>query len=378
LPTAVRFHPRVARKTHSIIDLPSKSWRRIVVLHAPRHQPSLMTQPASYRAALTGRGSAHPIFELWPSQAAAIREGFLTDESWVLSLPTSAGKTFLAELKAVRALQRSPSGLVLYVAPYVALANQVVERLRPRLQQAGLAEPMIWTGSYEIDPDVQNLGNLVVTTPEKFDFIIRSNLEDDSRSQDLADRLRLVILDECHVLATERGLTYEMLISRLKNKFPRVQVCAMSAVVGNPDSIATWITGDAERVTTSNWRPTETNFYVYMKSGEVLDGTRNTVASASPWKTARKGAVSAVRSLARSGEWPVFVLETRRDWAEAICSEIAETVEPDEWPVSPDAVSAREKVAVRSPGRRFSSSGEHQDGSCISPCRPAAFFAIRD
>jgi hypothetical protein len=303
--------------------------------------------PASYKAALTGRGSAHPIFELWPSQAAAVRDGFLADESWVLSLPTSAGKTFLAELKAVRTLQRAPTALVLYVAPYVALANQVAERLRPRLQQAGLAEPIIWTGSYEIDPDVQNLGNLVVTTPEKFDFVIRAYLEEDARSQDLTERLKLVVLDECHVLATERGLTYEMLISRLKNRFPGVQICAMSAVVGNPGAIATWITGDSDNVTTSGWRPTETSFYVYMKNGEVLDGSRSTVASASPWATARKGGVTAVRALAQSGEWPVFVMETRRDWAEAICSEIADAVEPNEWPVSPDALSARERVAVR-------------------------------
>src|SRR5207247_8206042 len=58
----------------------------------------------SYLSQLTGGGSSTPIYELWPSQAAALEEGFLNHRSWVLSLPTSSGKTFLAELRIAAAL----------------------------------------------------------------------------------------------------------------------------------------------------------------------------------------------------------------------------------------------------------------------------------
>ena len=77
------------------------------------------------------------LFELLPPQRAALREGGLLDaasQAIVVELPTSGGKTALAEFRIVQALNQfsDDNGWVAYVAPTRALVSQIARRLRRR------------------------------------------------------------------------------------------------------------------------------------------------------------------------------------------------------------------------------------------------------
>jgi len=64
------------------------------------------------------------IVEFWPAQLKAIHNNLLTSEDgFVVQMPTSAGKTFIAELAILSALTLHPQSRCLYIAPYRALGE---------------------------------------------------------------------------------------------------------------------------------------------------------------------------------------------------------------------------------------------------------------
>lgn len=84
---------------------------------------------------LTTRERARPIFEMLPPQRRTLREEGLLGSghrSVVVSLPTSSGKTFIAEFRILQALNQfdQENGWVAYLAPTRALVNQLATRLR--------------------------------------------------------------------------------------------------------------------------------------------------------------------------------------------------------------------------------------------------------
>ena len=75
-------------------------------------------------------------------------------------------------------------------------------------------------------------------------------------------RFRLVVADEVHLLnEAERGPTLEVVLARLMQINPDIQILALSATINNVDEIAEWL--KAEYVTTE-WRP------VTLKEGVLL------------------------------------------------------------------------------------------------------------
>jgi len=87
---------------------------------------------------------------------------------------------------------------------------------------------------------------ILMTTPESLEVMLVSQR---SPVQKLFADLRLVIIDEVHALAgTDRGAHLMSVIERIapssRNDIQRV---GLSATVGNPDHIVTWLTGSSKR-----------------------------------------------------------------------------------------------------------------------------------
>ena len=75
------------------------------------------------------------MFELLPPQRAALLEQGLLDQAKtaiVIDLPTSGGKTLLAQFRILQALNQfeADKGWIAYVAPTRALSAQLTRRLR--------------------------------------------------------------------------------------------------------------------------------------------------------------------------------------------------------------------------------------------------------
>lgn len=188
---------------------------------------------------------------LLPAQAEAIGSADLFgDAHAVVTMPTSTGKTLLAELVLIASLEPGP-GLVCYIAPYVALGRQVTSILRRRGRGLARIHPMI--GGYRLprplDPTVHR--EIAICTPERFDALLRG-------APDLVEHLRVVVFDEAHLVGNgSRGARLEGIISRLllrRAQSPRIVL--LSAVIPNPENLVSWLGASRTHAAGSEWRPT--------------------------------------------------------------------------------------------------------------------------
>ncbi len=280
------------------------------------------------RGALVGSAAESPIYQLWPTQWTAIQNGALSMQAHVISVPTSGGKTLIAELKMAKYLDRNAKGLAVYVAPYNALAAQVGRSLSNRFRAANIAPAQVWTGAYSIDPQHMYASNLLVTTPEKLDAIMR-NSSSDELCQDVAERVGLFVFDECHLVgANSRGITYELLITRLRERYPNANFLAMSAVASNAATLATWIANNSSASTVDEWTPTRRRLLVFRPTGALLDEKGVEVHRLKRWATAKKGAVDLALRLDEGRASPVLIMCTQRGYAIDIAAALVEQLEP--------------------------------------------------
>lgn len=220
---------------------------------------------SKFVASVTEGGQA--LFELLPPQRAALQEQGLLDQAAqaiVVDLPTSGGKTLLAEFRMLQALNQfeQDRGWVAYVAPTRALASQISRRLRRDLGPFGVIVEQL-TGAIEIDTfeeallssnDQQTAFDVLVSTPEKLQLVLRN--------AKVADRpLALAVMDEAHNIEDEeRGLRVELLLATIRRECDRANFLLLMPHVPNPEDLASWLgkgSGRAISIGASAWRPNE-------------------------------------------------------------------------------------------------------------------------
>jgi len=205
------------------------------------------------------------IESLYPPQAAAVEAGLLDGESVVASVPTASGKTLIAELAMLSALERG--GTALYVVPLRALASEKRSEFE-RWEALGY-DVGVSTGNYDADGEWLASRDVIVATSEKVDSLVRNDAP-------WIDDLACVVADEVHLVDdAERGPTLEVTLAKLRALNPDLQVVALSATVGNADDVARWL--DAELVE-STWRPIELKRGVHVGSAiNFEDGSQREV-----------------------------------------------------------------------------------------------------
>ncbi len=206
---------------------------------------------------LADEARSKPIFSLLPSQQDALRKNLLdpTKVAVVLQMPTSAGKTLLAELSIIQVCEayRNTKVRVAYVCPTRALTTQVRRTLAEDLRPLGITVSAAGS-AFEEDPYELNLlqeqEGVVVLTPEKLDLLIRINNE-------WASTLRLVVVDEAHLLADAgRGVRLELLLAKIRREHPHAKLLLLTPFVNNAEEIAKWLGGSSRGVEISvRWRP---------------------------------------------------------------------------------------------------------------------------
>ncbi len=194
------------------------------------------------------------ISDLWPSQVEAVESGLLvSDESSAIRMPTSAGKTRVAELAIVHSLVEKPGSKCVYVAPYRALANEIEQSFANLFHDLGYGVSTV-PGGYDQDEmgeDLVEFDDVLVLTPEKLDLLFRLQSE-------LLEKVALIVIDEGHIVADrQRGPKFELLVSRLRRKIPEARFLMMSAVVPNAtlNDFARWLGGSSGQSISTEWRP---------------------------------------------------------------------------------------------------------------------------
>ena len=198
--------------------------------------------------------------ELWPSQLHAARRVLDADTNLVLSLPTSAGKTRIAELCILACLAQGRR--IVFVTPLRALSAQTEVGLRRTFAPLGKSVSSLYgsIGASGTDIDALRSTDIVVATPEKLDFALRSD-------PTLLDAVGLVVLDEGHMIGLgEREVRYEAQIQRLLRRSDAAarRIVCLSAILpdGNQlEDFAAWLTRDQlDGLIKDDWRPTRLRF----------------------------------------------------------------------------------------------------------------------
>ena len=189
------------------------------------------------------------IRELYPPQIEAVKSGVLDGKNLVLASATASGKTLVAILCALKhAIEKG--GKTLYLTPLKALASEKYEEFKrfeaikkPNGKKIRVA---ISTGDYDSSDPHLGAYDIIVTTNEKADSLLRH------RANWMSD-VSLVVADEVHLLNDAgRGPTLEVVLARLVQINPEIQILALSATISNAREIADWLNAE---VIVSDWRP---------------------------------------------------------------------------------------------------------------------------
>lgn len=198
--------------------------------------------------------------ELWPSQVDAAKRVLELNANLVLSLPTSAGKTRIAELCILACLATGKR--VVFVTPLRALSAQTEISLQRTFLPLGKTVSSLYgsIGASGADVDALRERDIIVATPEKLDFALRSDpaiLED----------VGLVVLDEGHMIGlNEREVRYEAQIQRLLRRPDAAarRIVCLSAILPEGeqlDDFVGWLTSDKpDGLIQKKWRPTRLRF----------------------------------------------------------------------------------------------------------------------
>lgn len=175
-----------------------------------------------------------------PMQTQIFHTLYHTPANVLLGSPTGSGKTVAAELAMWWAFREKPGSKVVYIAPMKALVRERVKDWGARLAKPLGLKLVELTG--DNTPDTRTIQNadVIITTPEKWDGISRS-----WQTRGYVRKVSLVIIDEIHLLAGDRGPILEIIVSRMnyiaastKNS---VRLLGMSTACANAADLGNWL-----------------------------------------------------------------------------------------------------------------------------------------
>lgn len=196
------------------------------------------------------------IYELFITQRQSLAKVLNEDENGcIVSIPTSSGKTRIAEIAILHSIQENPDCKILYIAPFRSLAFEIENSMERIFENAGISISHLYGGSTysRLDEMAIEEATLVIATPEKAKAILRGNSE-------FISQIKLAIIDEGHLLGDDkRSIVNEIFYEELRKYMGdnNGRFLVLSAVLPNAEDLAEWLTGSKEAVYREDWRPSD-------------------------------------------------------------------------------------------------------------------------
>ena len=167
--------------------------------------------------------------------------GILTGTNLVISAPTSAGKTLVAELIALKCILELRKK-VLIILPFVSLAHEKAAYLQSVFEPQGVR-----VGGFMGNQSPAggfSAVDIAICTIEKANSLLNHLLEERS-----VHHLGVVVVDELHMIGdSHRGYLLELLLTKVlyieragKSFSLKIQVVGMSATLPNTEVLARWL-----------------------------------------------------------------------------------------------------------------------------------------
>lgn len=189
-----------------------------------------------------------------PMQSVVFETAYKTNKNILVAAPTGAGKTNVAMMTVLNELRKwfkpgttemtdrncSEKFKIIYIAPMKSLATEQTDNFNSRLKKLGIKTREL-TGDMSMTKAEIARTHIIVTTPEKWDVVTRKKKGD----ADLIDLVRLLIIDEVHLLQSDRGPVLEALVARTQRHVEASQrmtrIIGLSATLPNYVDIANFL-----------------------------------------------------------------------------------------------------------------------------------------
>ncbi|OBT45331.1 pre-mRNA-splicing helicase BRR2 [Pseudogymnoascus sp. WSF 3629] len=185
-------------------------------------------------------------------QSKCFPTAFGEDGNMLICAPTGSGKTNVGMLTILREVgkNRNPETgeinldgfKIVYIAPLKALVQEQVGNFGARLKPYGIQVSEL-TGDRQLTKQQIADTQIIVTTPEKWDVITRK-----ATDMSYTNLVRLIIIDEIHLLHDDRGPVLESIVSRTIRKTEQtgdpVRLVGLSATLPNYRDVASFLRVD--------------------------------------------------------------------------------------------------------------------------------------
>lgn len=185
-------------------------------------------------------------------QSKCFPTAFNDDGNMLICAPTGSGKTNVGMLTILREIgkNRNPETgeinldgfKIVYIAPLKALVQEQVGNFGARLKPYGIQVSEL-TGDRQLTKQQIADTQIIVTTPEKWDVITRK-----ATDMSYTNLVRLIIIDEIHLLHDDRGPVLESIVSRTIRKMEQtgdpVRLVGLSATLPNYRDVASFLRVD--------------------------------------------------------------------------------------------------------------------------------------
>ncbi|KAL8813589.1 MAG: hypothetical protein Q9200_000131 [Gallowayella weberi] len=190
--------------------------------------------------------------ELNRIQTKCFPTAFENDGNMLVCAPTGSGKTNVAMLAMLREIgkhRHDSTGEIMlddfkivYIAPLKALVQEQVGNFGKRLEPYGVRVSEL-TGDRQLTKQQIADTQIIVTTPEKWDVITRK-----ATDMSYTNLVRLIVIDEIHLLHDDRGPVLESIVSRTIRKIEQtgdpVRLVGLSATLPNYRDVASFLRVD--------------------------------------------------------------------------------------------------------------------------------------
>uniref|UniRef100_A0A0E0KIW7 RNA helicase n=1 Tax=Oryza punctata TaxID=4537 RepID=A0A0E0KIW7_ORYPU len=163
----------------------------------------------------------------------------------LLCAPTGAGKTNVAVLTILQQIGLHMNDgefdkyKIVYVAPMKALVAEVVGNLSARLKEYNVTVREL-SGDQNLTKQQIDETQIIVTTPEKWDIVTRK-----SDDRIYTQMVKLLIIDEIHLLHDNRGPVLESIVSRsvrqTETTKEHIRLVGLSATLPNYQDVAVFL-----------------------------------------------------------------------------------------------------------------------------------------
>ena len=196
------------------------------------------------------------IFELRDIQKDAIKKGLFFRKSFLICAPSGSGKTLIGEICAMYNIFQE-FGKSIYLVPYKALATEKYHHFKKKYSRFNVNVELS-IGDFDIDDKKLAKADILVTTYEKMDSLIRNFYD-----KDWLFEIATVIVDEIHFIGEDsRGPRLESLIVRMNEILNNPQIIGLSATINNASFFNAWLNslGNETVLIESKKRPVPLHF----------------------------------------------------------------------------------------------------------------------